>query len=164
MKKYFFFFFIVLTVLFVVLYRFRVLPIVLETSLISNPSPVILEKGDTICLFDQFDFDSGGYVLYFVVIEPYPQYPKVLYTADKECLKRLKEVFRLVYTGSDVATCESFMCLLKGDSIVLKMYMSAEYTFGLQSSQYGWLKFAQQEEFKELLNSLTPVYSPFVRL
>ncbi len=164
-------------VILVVLYGaygvFYLLPIIIEQDYsFTQEAPVELAKGDTIKLLDSFDFDSGDYSLYVVFEDitsmrhsPWERFPKVLYTDDPVILNGLKETFQLIYTGGDMATCQSYINLIKDDEIVLKQGICLdEINPGLQSSQYGWISFTDSDKILTSFNQLTPVYWPVIIL
>ena len=147
-------------------YSYRLLPVVVERKVDTSLSTAIeLQKGDKVQLFKDYDFEKGNYALYIVFsAQENVGYPKVLFTDQHTVLNQLKESFELTYTGSDIATCESIIYLMKDDKIVLKMGIAIDETAGLQSSDYGWLEFKDREKLLESLKYLSPAYLPYIRL
>lgn len=147
-------------------YSFRLLPVVVEHRVDTSPSTAPeLQKGDEVQLFKDYHFDKGNYAIYIVFsAKENVEFPKVLFTDEHTVLNQLKESFELTYTGGDLATCESFLYLLKGDKVVLKMGIVLDEVSGLQSSEYGWLEFKDRQKPLESLKLLSPVYRPYIKL
>lgn len=150
-------------------YQFRLLPLV-STGEIKNSDimdTLALDKGDTIKVLNQYDFDSGDYSIYVVFSNQEGKrlgFSKVLFTDDVTVLNQVNKSFEMTYTGGDIATCESFIYLLQGDDVVFKAGLAIDNVAGLQSPQYGWLEFKDKQKVLDCLKTMTKSYKPFIKL
>lgn len=150
-------------------YQFRILPLV-STGKIKNSNimdTLALNKGDTIKVLNQYDFDSGDYSIYVVFSNQEGKrlgFSKVLFTDDIAVLNQINQSFEMTYTGGDIATCESFIYLLQGDDVIFKAGLAIDDVAGLQSSQYGWLEFRDKHKALDCLKAMTKSYKPFIKL
>ena len=161
--------FTILLVVVTAAYYFNLFPITLGGNIVVNKIPKLhLEKGVKINLFNSFNFDEGDYSLYVIFTPEDSQYlgvSKVLYTDDKDILKKAQSVLLTEYTGGDVATCDSYLYLMKEDTPVLKMGLSIHNNIGgLQSSEYGWIEFVDFNGVYNLLHQLSSVYTPILKI
>lgn len=147
-------------------YSIRLLPVVIEHKVDTSPITVSkLEKGDKVQLFKDYDFDKGNYALYIVFsANEKVKYPKVLFTDQHSILKQVKNSFELTYTGGDIATCDSFLYLLKDDKVILKMGIVVDESSGLQSEDYGWLRFEDKVTLLQCLDLMSGIYCPYINI
>lgn len=150
-------------------YQFRLLPLV-STGEIKNSKimdTLALDKGDTIKVLNQYDFDSGDYSIYVVFSNQEGKrlgFSKVLFTDDMALLNQINQSFEMTYTGGDIATCESFIYLLQGEDVIFKAGLAIDDVAGLQSPQYGWLEFKDKQKVLDCLKAMTKSYKPFIKL
>jgi hypothetical protein len=149
-------------------YRFGLLPIVSDKEVIEVKSETQTHKeGDKFNVFEQYDFANGNYSLYLVLSNEEAtelDCSKVLFTSDIDILVRVKNAFTVTYTGGDIATCESYIYLLKNDDIIAKMGIALTETTGLQSGTFGWLDFAHEHKVFYCIKSMKRVYKPYVKI
>ena len=149
-------------------YQVKLLPVVIYKSTFSGHfetgKSLQLEKGDTLDLFKEYDFKDGNYSLFIVFSrDELESYPKILFTNTPSVLTELKEVFKLTYTGGDMATCQSSLFLLQDDKIILNQRFAInKNNVGLQSRKYGWIQFIDKEAILKNLHKLEPTYWPFI--
>lgn len=122
-------------------------PIIIEENSESTRNDYLIntKKGDSINLFDSFDFDSGDWKVCIIINERYnisPDIPygKYLYTADLNVIKKFKKL-SFEYTKADVATILNEIIFYKDDEIVYRSYIVLDERIeGLQKDTFGWLK------------------------
>jgi hypothetical protein len=141
----------------------------IDTSMIAPDS---LEKGDTVKIFDSFDFSKGDWKAYVSIrnsdnmnlSEAIPK-GKLLTTDDIEVLQNMKEHLHFRYTGADVATVENELLLCKEGKVVFGSGIIIDQVQrGLQNQTYGFL---ECQPFDGLINysaKFKRVYWPVVIL
>jgi hypothetical protein len=167
MKKKLIFFVVLFLFGLIISYFFNILPIVTESKALSHTNKLSKEliKGDSVNIFDKYDFNVDNYSLYVVCSSSEKlKFSKVLFTDEKAVLNKMKEAFKFTYTGGDIATCESYLYLKKDNEIVFKTGIVLEGVIGIQSEKYGWLEFKDDEKLKEVFKQLEPIYLPIIKI
>jgi len=87
---------------------------------------------------------------------------KVFVCADVKVLKSVKNNFNFISEGGDVATANSSMYIYQNDKLIFSSSVVVEQgLFGLQSSQFGWVK---NNKLLPLIKKFRRVYAPVVFL
>lgn len=90
---------------------------------------------------------------------------KVLMTNEKEILEELSKIFVFKYTGKDLATCESYICIYNSNELIFKSTLSIKDTlWGLQNRSYGWSEAIHNIRLIEILKKFKPCYYPILFL
>jgi len=169
MKKIILVGFSIFSLLMLLSYQYKFLPIIIERDICNNTnSEVNFKKGDKIVPLKKYDLESEDYSVYLIFNNEDSRrlgVAKALYTEEKEVLKTASQAFSGIYTDGDLATCDSYFLLMQDDKCVLKMGFLIQSEFGgLQSSEFGWIDFIDLEKAQEVLNDFSPVYFPLIKL
>lgn len=91
---------------------------------------------------------------------------RVLRTTNKEQIKKFKHLFEFIYSGGDLVTCESYMCVYDSKNLVFKsnLAVTKNQHFGLQNHLYGWAVSNNSSELIKLLNEFKPYRYPILVL
>lgn len=89
---------------------------------------------------------------------------KVLHTSDFKTIEKIKDNFNFIYTGGDLATCESMIYIFNDNNLVFQSAIVIEENhFGLQG-QYGWIYAKESKTIIEILNDFQSYPFPILFL
>lgn len=145
--------------------------IVIATNLLNTKS-VQHNKGDIINIFDEFDLNKGKWSVYLnLSLSDLKKLKGVLpertclKLTDVEVLRKMKDDWKMVYTGGDMATVESSIFIIRdGDIVFNSGIMFNKNTEGLQSPVYGWIEPIEKDIIKKYCKKFKPVFWPVVIL
>jgi hypothetical protein len=164
---------IIFGIFFLGIYLISGFPLVINQSTVSNTlvSSDSLKKGEIIEPLKNQDFNSNNCSAYLILskndLNDLPnsiRRAKVLVNKDRNILQRLKNDFKFVYSGGDMATCESFIYIFINNKLVFKSSIVLEENkVGLQN-EYGWIEAQNSRKLIEIMESFEPVYLPVIFL
>ena len=146
-KNVFYFSVICIVALLSVLVYLGYLPVVIVCSVEQSNTDYPFQKGDTLSPFAEFNFEEGKWEA--VVVISYndlnvldKSIPRVtcLQTNSVELLRHMKEKWRFIVTGGDLATVTSGFYLKKDGVLVFESGIVFDPKVeGFQSSKFGWI-------------------------
>lgn len=147
-------------------YIFGLLPIVMGSA---NDYAVHLEvaEGEEFNPLNGIDISKNCEIYLWMSLDD--QYAKnrllngkVFVCEDVKVLKSIKDNFNFISVGGDLATVNSRMYIYQNDKLIFSSSVVVEQgLFGLQSSQFGWVK---NNKLLPLIKKFRRVYTPVVFL
>lgn len=128
-----------------------------------------LEKGDIIKPLEGLNVTEIYIVFSLNDFNDFPkELPKtrVLKTTKSEQIEKFKNLFEVTYSGGDLATCESYICVYDNGNLVFKsgFAVTKNKNIGLQNRVYGWAISDNSSELIKLLKEFKPYRYPFLFL
>jgi hypothetical protein len=122
------------------------LPIVIDEPVTNSKLRTQIQKGDTLSLFSDFNFDDGEWQAFVVFSKEDqahlpPTIPRAtcLQTSDNQLLRRIKEKWRFTVSGGDMATVTSGFYLQRNGETVFSSGLVLDSTIqGFQNREFGW--------------------------
>ncbi|MEY4803866.1 MAG: hypothetical protein RL331_379 [Bacteroidota bacterium] len=147
-------------------YIFGLLPIVIGSANDYAVNPEVAEGGEFNPL-NGIDISKNCEIYLWMSLDD--QYAKnrllngkVFVCDDVEVLKSIKDNFNFISDGSDLATVNSRMYIYQNDKLIFSSSVVIEQgLFGLQSSQFGWVK---NNKLLPLIKKFRRVHTPVVFL
>jgi hypothetical protein len=129
-------------------------------------------KGDIVSPLDGLDFDHGEWAAYIVLSATDFDRLKgrfsrnCLKLTDRETMKKMRDEWKMIYTGGDWATVESHIIFLKDDEVVFSsgIVLSEGGTEALQNRYFGGIEPQSKGVMWEYCSKFKPVYWPVVIL
>lgn len=129
------------------------------------------EIGDSVKIFDSYDFDSDSWCCYLLFYKDDVDKSKQslsgkLYkTKDTKLLKQIQKDWVFKCTGADISTVNSKILLYKNGKLVYKSSIVLEKEFeGIQTIQCGWVQSDKSDLLNRHCKQFKRVYSPIVFL
>lgn len=142
-------------------------PLVSESEIAANGLTNSFNVGDTIQLLKDKEVDE---IYIWIIKDDYKELPKgyepskLKRISDHQLLSQIKSKLNFIYTGGDVATCESKIFFMSKGKVIFKsnLLMSSD-RFGLQS-KYGWIQSINHDALTKLISKAEPVNQLYKRL
>jgi hypothetical protein len=151
--------------------------LVFKTSQYSNIGSIndSLKKGDVINPLQKINFTNNCSICIVISRSDLNELPnsitrkkynlnKVLHTSDFKTIEKIKDNFNFIYSGGDLATCESMIYIFNDNNLVFQSaIVIGEGHFGLQG-QYGWIQAKESKTIIEILNDFQSYPFPILFL
>ena len=136
-----------------------------------NDENNIIRKGDTISLLTSFTKNENLKIFIELSNDDLLDLPdnipksKIIYCDDERITKDLLSNFKFTYTNGDMATCESEIYILVGDSLVYNAnIVISDNITGIQDASLGWLEPVKMSTFNKILMQFKSTQKPIIIL
>lgn len=161
--------FIVFTIIF--LYAIKILPVVYIDEFEMPKSEFKSIKGERFNPIEKLNNQDNIEIYLYIAPDEMFDLPNgiikygVLYTKDKQLIKRLINNFSFIYKEGDMTSCQSIVSIKKYGRTVFQSHLVVDKNYvGLQNSAFGWVESVNYDELLNIFKEFTPLYTPIKTL